>query len=92
MKQSLKQQVLNLCTEYGCTFTEYGGSHYVVAAKEGDIRTWITCSHSLTEYIDDKPNDALRELLYMMAQGFDNSGGCDDGDDCQTCRTTRNNN
>ena len=85
MAKSLRQQVLDLCAEYQCTLTEYGGSHFVVAADDGDARTWITCSHSLTEYIDDKPNDALRELLYLMKQGFDLGGVCDDQPHCETC-------
>ena len=84
--KSIKQQVLDLCATLGCELTEYAGSHFVVASKDyDDKRTWITYSHSLTEYIDGKPNDALRELLITMSKGFDYSGGCDDGDDCEIC-------
>jgi len=88
MAKSIKQQVLDMCATLGCGLTEYAGSHFVVASKEyDDTRTWITCSHSLTEYIDGKPNDALRELLLMMSEGFFNSGGCDSGINCEICFT-----
>ena len=86
MKKSIKQQVLDMCEQLGCGLTEYGGSHFKVASKDyDDKRTWITCSHSITEYIDGRPNDALREILLIMSEGFDYSGGCDDGDDCEIC-------
>jgi hypothetical protein len=85
-RKSIKQQVLDMCATLGCGLTEYAGSHFVVASKDyDDKRTWITCSHTLTEYIDDKPNDALRELLSMMSEGFSNSGGCDQCPECEIC-------
>jgi hypothetical protein len=83
--KSIKQQVLDLCATLGCELTEYAGSHFVVASKDyDDKRTWITYSHTLLEYIDGKPNDALRELLLQMSPGFDFKY-CDDGDDCEIC-------
>jgi hypothetical protein len=85
MAKSIKQQVLDLCATLGCELNEYGGSHFVVASKDyDDKRTWITYSHTLTEYIDGKPNDALRELLLLMSPGFDFKY-CDDGDECEIC-------
>jgi hypothetical protein len=89
MKQSLEQKVIEQCRLYGCNLGIYRGSHYIIEANDyGDQRTWITGSHSLTQYIEGNPNDALRELLYLMLDGFENRGNCDDGDDCEICTTT----
>ena len=87
MAATLKQRVLDKCEQLGCTLYEYGGSHFVVAFDDGDRRVFnCNNSHSITEYIDDKPNEALRELLYRMSYGAnDNSGKCDDDASCETC-------
>ena len=59
MKQSLEQKVIEQCRLYGCNLGIYRGSHYIIEANDyGDQRTWITGSHSLTQYIEGNPNDA----------------------------------
>lgn len=91
MSKSIKQQVLDMCEQFDCTLTkydgltEYGGSRFVVASKnKNDKRTWITYSHTLSECINGKPNDALCRLLLLMSPGFDFKY-CDDGDECEIC-------
>ena len=85
--ENYKKQVLDLCNTYDCDLFEYAGSHYVVASKkDNDRRVWITKSHSLTEYIDTNKNQALKQILEHMKQGFnDNGSNCDDDDDCEVC-------
>jgi len=87
MATTLKQRVADKCEQLGCTLYEYSGSHFVVESKRyDDRRVWNNGSHYLTENIDGKPNEALRELLERMADGFNDHGGaCADGDDCETC-------
>ena len=86
--KSLRDQVLDLCDKTDCELWTYVGSHFVVASKVfHDTRTWITNSHSLTAYFHDNVNDAYRDLLDYMKQGFaDNGDACDDGDSCETCK------
>jgi len=86
MSKSIKQQVLDKCEQLGCTLYDYH-SHFVVESNDDtDRRIWNNGSHYLTEYTDGKPNEALRELLERMADGFkDNGGTCADGADCERC-------
>ena len=86
MAKTLKQRVADKCEQFGCILYDHG-SHLMVAFPDGHRRVWnCNNSHSITEYIDDKPNEALRELLYRMSYGAnDNSGKCDDGESCETC-------
>ena len=87
MKTSLRQQVLDLCKTYGCTLTEYHGSHFVIASEStNDPRTWITNSHSLTGWCESSAFKMYSDLLDDMKQGFSDTGGaCDDGLDCDIC-------
>ena len=85
MATTLKQRVLDKCEQLGCTLYDHT-SHFMVAFPDDDPRVWSSNnSHSITEYIDDKPNEALRELLYRMSYGFNDNGPCDDGESCETC-------
>ena len=87
MAKSLQQQVLDLCKLHGCSLYDFGGSHFVIASNKEDARTWITNSHSLTEYADYGINNAYRELIYYLKQGFVDRGiACDDQGECSTCR------
>lgn len=87
MTTSLRQQVLDLCEMYGCTLTEYHGSHFVVASKSAnDKRTWITNSHSLTGWQESSALKMYGDILDDMKQGFIDTGdACDDGEHCDIC-------
>ncbi len=91
MKATLRQQVLDLCERYGCTLTEYHGSHFVVASKSAsDTRTWITNSHSLTGWQESSALKMYGDLLDDMKQGFTDTGdACEDGDYCDICSSLR---
>lgn len=87
MAKSLRQQVLDLCELHRCDLHTHEGSHFIVDTKAfHDTRTWITNNHYLIAYFDNNLNDAYRDLLYYMKQGFvDNGGACNDTDSCETC-------
>lgn len=87
MAKSLRQQVLDLCELHGCSLYDFSGSHFAIASDTfNDARTWITNSHSLTAYADYGINDAYRDLIDFLKQGFvDNGSACDDGDACDIC-------
>jgi hypothetical protein len=90
MAKSIKQQVIEQCAKLDCGLYQYDASHFVVAAiDEKDCRVWISNSHSLTVCFDKHhPNDAFRDLLHLMDQGFHEPFDyCDDGDDCTVCTT-----
>jgi len=88
MAKSLRQQVLDLCELHRCELYTHEGSHFIVVSKVfHDTRTWITNSHSLTAYFDYSVNEAYRDLLDYMKQGFvDKGDACDDTDFCETCK------
>lgn len=88
MAKSLRQQVLDLCELHGCSLYDYSGSHFAVCSDtEDDPRVWITYAHTLTAYADYGINDAYRDLIYYLKQGFVDRGiACDDQSACETCR------
>jgi len=84
--KSLRDQVLELCDANDCELYTHAGSHFIVASKVfHDARTWITDSHSLTAYFDNNVNDAYRDLLDYMKQGFVDGGIACHDDSCETC-------
>ena len=86
MAKSLRQQVLDLCDLHGAALHTHEGSHFIVDSKGfHDTRTWITNNHYLIAYFDNSVNDAYRDLLYYMKEGFVDRGDACDDDSCETC-------